>query len=750
MLAQEETCLSDLFEAPGSDRYYDSVLRKIRVKKSVRQERDGAARARKEGRSYQPSPRIEKLARSGPRPFAGCDGEGGGVNDKGQQHYRLLRCGEHVLFHDNRPLTTAECLDFICDLPAKPIHVGFAFGYDTTQILRDLPAKVVQSMFERQEQAWGDDVPFNERPSEYVHWRNFGIAYRSGQYLAVRRLDPYSNRGIKGSTRIIYETFGFFQKSFVATLRDYRIGDPAQLDLMEAMKAERGDFELMTPEHLAYNAQECKWLAQLMEELRRRCKACGIVPHTWSGAGKLAAALMKQYRVIKQARVVELTEPEAYWHAEHAYYGGRSEIRGPGIIDPLIGHDLRSAYMAAMVELPCLEHARWERLTARPGPGAIWIADVRFRHPKGNVWCGLPWRHNHGGLTYPRIGRGTYWGCEIEAAERIGAKITFRKGWQLVPGCQEKPLGFLREVYDRRREMEERMPGSGIPLKLAGNSVYGKLVQRIGQAPYYNPIWGGLITAQIRAWMLDALASATDPAAVVYIATDGIFATERLKLPAASEGTGIGQWEITDYGPSCMVMPGMYWPLETGKLGDIKSRGVPRTRVEENTLALEAAWRDYGRRVERAVASQRYEGSSPPFRAPTPFPAVRIEVGGFTGLRLAAAQGKIDRAGHWAKKPEGHEVTCKCEACEEACRTISFKWYLKREVAWLHGVEFAGEDISLITQPLEGLNEESYHWDRETRAKAKDSKERDLDTFWRHGQPDNVDPFDLAVMGGDE
>lgn len=72
------------------------------------------------------------------KPFTGCDGEGCGKDELGRQLYMLFRMGERELFTGHH-LRTEELLNFICDHPANEILVGFAFGYDVTMILRDLP-----------------------------------------------------------------------------------------------------------------------------------------------------------------------------------------------------------------------------------------------------------------------------------------------------------------------------------------------------------------------------------------------------------------------------------------------------------------------------------------------------------------------------------------------------------------------------------------------------------------------------------
>src|SRR6188472_308815 len=72
-------------------------------------------------------------------PFAGVDGEGGDIGT-GRQEYLLLRAGDHVL-ETGQPLTPMECLRFLADLPHDRTYVSYAFNYDVTMILRDLPVE---------------------------------------------------------------------------------------------------------------------------------------------------------------------------------------------------------------------------------------------------------------------------------------------------------------------------------------------------------------------------------------------------------------------------------------------------------------------------------------------------------------------------------------------------------------------------------------------------------------------------------
>jgi hypothetical protein len=175
------------------------------------------------------------------RPFVGVDGEGGGTDAHGRQHYLLLQAGAKRLFHGNSALTTSQCLAFITSLPRNPIHVGFAIGYDITQILRDLPPRSLDRLF----------ADRGERNVAWTYYGNFAIDYLPRNYLRVARVDPHTNKIVPKSSRTIYETFGFFQQSFLRALHQFDIGTLAQREFIEQYKNARADFGELGPEHLA-------------------------------------------------------------------------------------------------------------------------------------------------------------------------------------------------------------------------------------------------------------------------------------------------------------------------------------------------------------------------------------------------------------------------------------------------------------------------------------------------------------------
>jgi DNA polymerase family B len=576
----------------------------------------------------------------GNRPFMGVDGEGGGRNRHGQQHYLLLRAGPHeLLAKSRRRLTTYDCLDFLCGLPRDPILVGFSFGYDTTQILRDLTPERLQRLF----------LP---KPADASHYtwltlpnprgsgvKRFGVEYLPKNYLRVCRMGE-DWRPVKDSARTVYETFGFFQMSFLRALQAFGIGRQ-HWERIEANKAGRENFRRMTDEIRFYNQLECELLADLMEEFREMCFAADLRPGTWNGAGKLAAAEHKKHHTITAIQVRLRTPEGVLQMASDAYYGGRFEVPYVGDVPgPIYEYDLRSAYPSAMRSLPCLQHGRWHTFTGRPPPRSLHVAYVAFTHRKGARLCGLPVRQRDGRLFWPRQGQGTYWSVELSAARRLGARIRYTAGWYYERRCTCQPYDWVEHRYEQRRALGSA--GRGYPIKLGLNSLYGKLAQRVGNPRYGNLVHAGLITAATRAALINAARQSPD--SIVMFATDALFSRTPLALPI---GEGLGQWEAAEHPRLFVCQPGLYWGAKKPK-----TRGVPASFFAEHTTRFEQAWRAWCM-------------VTPP-EAPSP-PSLAIPVPSFVGLRLAHARGKPETAGKWIKTTD-----------PAALRTFSFDWTGKR------------------------------------------------------------------------
>lgn len=617
------------------------------------------------------------------RPFVGVDGEGGGRDRKGRQHYWLLRMGGRQLF-TGRPLRTIECLSFICAAPANAIYVAFGFTYDATMILRDMPPERVKLLFQNDRAYIAGEAT---EPWEYVAFREFDVALRPGQYMRVRRLYPEPGttppyRPIPGSARTIYETQRNFQRSFVTALTNFDVGTRGERRRMRAMKKKRSGFGKPTRAIRAYNAREVELLAVLMEKFRQVCLDApdgGIKPLTWNGPGRLAAALLQKHdtpRLLSQTNSNKypiINPPNGLMaFAESAYYGGRFEVSAIGAIPgPIFEYDIRSAYPAAMMKLPCLRHGKWKHrgYGERPDRGSLYIATVQFKHrdttQRPAHLCALPVRSKDGRLSWPIHGKGTYWSIEIETGKKLNCEIvTWLESWEYLPGCDCQTFDWIEPLFEYRKRLGSSV--AGYPLKLAINSLYGKLAQRQGGGgPYTNHLWAGLVTAYTRSQLIDA--AAQNPNAVVMLATDALYSREPLKLDV---GVRLGQWEAAKHETGIfIVQPGLWWTPD----GKLKTRGVPESYFKPRMKRFEEVWH----RFIADLAAKRQ----------TSVPKVPIRITTFIGLRLAAAWGnkKGRLAGTWLQGKNAD------------VRTISFDWQGKRRG------DFERDGEALLTRPRSGL-----------------------------------------------
>ena len=579
------------------------------------------------------------------KPFVGCDGEGAGTDRDGKQNYCLLRIGERELYVSKGRLTTAACLDFICQSSRDVILAGFCIDYDVTQILRDVPARSIARLF-------APRPPAEDGKQHYVSiwWRDYSIAYVPGKYLAVGRLVPSSAGGTRQilkrhSTRKIHDIGAIFQSSFLAALDAWNIGTPEERGLIGREKLRRSDFTRIGQRERSYCELECRLLADLMEKVRAATHAAGLRPQAWEGAGDLAASMLVRHGAPKR-KELQQPPPEVAAAIDAAYYGGRMEISAHGYVPgPVYEADISSAYAAAAAELPCMResHGEWVRRdaeTQRVLSGAdIVLARVDFHHSNPGTWCALPVRQRTGVLAWPATGGGWYWGQELRAAvAHPGLAFQIREAWIWHRTCAcPPPYEFLHDAYERRQAWGG---GAGRVLKLAMAAVYGKLCQHVGNAPWQSLAYAGMIAARTRGRLLGAILDAGGDC--VMASTDAIYTT----LPASlsPEKPGLGRWrEVAEHRDGIfIVQPGLWWPSSSiGLAPSARTRGISRRILADQRAQFERAWAD-----SHASAA----------------PSVKIPVQLFRGLRWAHMTGQSAEAGKWV----------------EDSVEISFAWQSKR------------------------------------------------------------------------
>lgn len=511
------------------------------------------------------------------RVIIGLDGEGVG---RGPHRYIYLAASDdeggrqcEVRAAPGRSLTTVQCLDLILSLPESALVFGYGTGYDVTKILGDLPPSELYALFhpETRRNEDGHAVP--------VRWKKYRINYQN-RTLTVRR----GNR-----RRSVHDVIKFFQCRFVQALEEWKVATEAELREMELMKKKRPTFDERERARIeSYCRDECRRLAQLVRRLLVAHEEAGIALSRFDGPGSSATVLMKRMDVLSHRGELpaELDLP-----VRGAFFGGRFEHARVGPVRGRVwDYDLASAYPYAATALPCLAHGRWRHVQA-PSAREIDRATLALVRWTGGApassrqtWGALPVRTEDGCIIFPLAAAGGWvWRREFAAAQAFGAYAAL-EAW-LFEGCDcPPPFAELADVYRERVKLGKNGPGR--VLKLASNSVPGKTMQSVGKAPFRSLVWGGLITSDTRAELLEL--TSQEPEAVISHATDGLKALCRLKMRAPRDtGTSdldppLGAWEESEPENAAgvfLVRPGIYFPLGIKK-PKLRARGIARDALQ--------------------------------------------------------------------------------------------------------------------------------------------------------------------------
>jgi hypothetical protein len=266
--------------------------------------------------------------------FAGIDGEGQGRFGKREDHiYTSLawsnesgsRC-DVIEAPPGERLTTVQCLDFILSVPVHAKLFAFAFNYDLTKILTDVPDAALYALFrpEMRRRNKGFEK-YGPRP---VRWKAYQLNYQGKQFTVQR-----------GKVRrTIWDIFAFYQKPFTAVIGDWfgeslrpscprcKRADKACekceawansphkpiLERMRLMKKERHRFDELSPEEVKeYCFSECRYMATIARKLVEAVDAAGqhvygdpsaLRLRKYHGAGSIASAFLKKMGIDKQQR----------------------------------------------------------------------------------------------------------------------------------------------------------------------------------------------------------------------------------------------------------------------------------------------------------------------------------------------------------------------------------------------------------------------------------------------------------------
>lgn len=504
------------------------------------------------------------------RYWIGLDGEG--LGREPHRYVLLARSdadGRRASIERRTGLRTGECLRWLLATPSDGRLAGYFLGYDWTMILRDLPNADIYTLLrpELRQRPLAEGGGFSP-----VRWRGYRLHYLSG----MMHLSDGKGRGVT-----VWDLGRFFQAPFVDALEAWEIAAPQKM--IARMKAKRSAFAWRDFAGIKrYCHAECKALAQLAAQLQAAHEAAGLKLRSWHGPGSSASVLLKRLRIDDRRGTIPSEVQDV---ASRAFFGGRFEQSRLGSVRAVIGYDIVSAYPYQAYQLPCLEHGRWEHVTRERDLARVEQACVRYelRDVGAEPWGPLPCRMPNGTILFPRKGsRGWVWLDEWRAAREGWMGVRWGgEAWALRTDCDCQPFEPLADLFRQRLALGKS--GKGRVLKLALNSVYGKLAQTVGSPRFASRVWSGMITSGTRAQLLRLLCLHRDRRHVIALATDGLYSTERLKLPAAPLGElSLGSWEAEPHGTMVFVRPGIYWSED----GTVRARGVGRRHLLEQRQAV--------------------------------------------------------------------------------------------------------------------------------------------------------------------
>lgn len=519
--------------------------------------------------------------------YVGIDGEGQGRED---HRYVLLGAasndGRTWDVQNPRGLDTKVALNFILELPYQARIFAYAFNYDLTMMLKDLPNEHLYYLFRpelRKRSKRGGSL--GPHP---VHWEGFRLNLQGTKFTVAH--------GEKEQT--IWDIWKFYQASFVKTLKNWNIGAESEQEYIALMKEQRGEFDKKTIEEVKpYCLSECRHLATLAQKLIEAHEAAGIPLTSFYGAGSTGSAILKQMGV-----KLSIAHPpsELKTIVAASFFGGRFEMSRIGLVDQTIySYDISSAYPYQEYNLPCLKHARWEHTTKRQNiymtKGSS-LVHYRLRKPnKKKAWGPFPFRLSDGSICFPDTsGGGWVWRDEYLAGEALFDNVEFVEAWNLISECDCHPFKQIPHYYLERIRIGKE--GAGWVFKLGPNASYGKVAQSIGEGPFTCWPWAALITSNTRGQLLRLMANASDLSSILMTATDGIHSLERLECEKPCDtGTWhvpkpLGGWEekIIE-GGVFYARPGIYFPLAS-KPDDVRARGVGRMNLYDTKESIMNAW----------------------------------------------------------------------------------------------------------------------------------------------------------------
>jgi len=513
------------------------------------------------------------------RAFIAWDGEGITVDPDKPQNYALLAAytpdGERFIKAESGRLSTTEILHFLISVEIEfpdAYHIGFGLGYDFNQFFATLNRQQLTIL--------------HKTGLLYLNLRSIRVQWLKGKSLTVTRYkrvrkNDGSFHSVKVASITLYDVWSFFNTSFVKACEKF-LGDSDDLEAVRYGKDQRSDFSYddMDSFILPYCVLEIKLLVRLMDKFRSLLYSAGFKIRMWHGPGAIASFILRKNGI--QSHMAE-TPDQVREAAQYAYAAGRFELPKAGYFPKVYSVDQNSAYPNAIAQLPSLAGGEWLRVQGRPKRLARFgvyriVSQPEFRGMLSRSLAPLFHRDQQGRISFPWANDGWYWSPEVSLIWN-DPRYTIVEGWEFIPASLERPFKWVADMFEQRLEWQREGNSAEYALKIALNSLYGKMAQRVGWdkekrlAPKWHQLeWAGWVTSYTRACIY-RMAQKLGADSIVAIETDGIYTTTNPRECGVTHSVELGEWKISENDDTYYVQNGLAW-LRKGDDWQTKYRGL--------------------------------------------------------------------------------------------------------------------------------------------------------------------------------
>lgn len=376
-----------------------------------------------------------------------------------------------------------------------------------------------------------------------ITYDGYKINLANGKFLSINK---------NKNTFMLYDIFSYFRKPLSEVIFSY-FGESSEL--LTENKSQ--DFEIRKTQ----NTVDCFYIVKLMNHVYKELAKRSIMLNRFHGASTITSAVFSKckakenFRNFKDGKFMS----EQLNHAvSSGLYGARTEQLKLGYFEKINVYDLNSAYAEAALYLPQIKRHPLFSKRYRDDIFSIWF--IQYDLPKNIKFGLLPNRDIGQTIRYKRRGAGWYYQPEIKfLIENYPDCFEIKHGFY-VPYKTPSFVPAILDLYNIRKELKaetyEYNNGNN-PLekvvKLGLTTIYGKFLQRVGKAYYYNPLYGGFITSFVRAKLLDATKGKENK--TICFLTDAIHTTAKLDL---SIGDDLGQYRHSFYNSGIYLGAGVY------------------------------------------------------------------------------------------------------------------------------------------------------------------------------------------------